>query len=68
MTIVERQEWANNPVTQEFLSKLKADKQEAMEAWAMNAFVDEKLNSAALGGVRVLDSLIEEIEEYKNAE
>ena len=62
----ERLEWKNHPVTQEFLSKLKGDKQEAMEAWAMNAFADEKLNSAALGGVRVLDSLISEIEEMGN--
>ena len=61
-------EWANHPVTQELLNSLKESKQEAMEAWALEAFTNELQNSAALGGVRVLNSLIEDMEGYKNAQ
>jgi len=53
-------------VTQEFLSNLKESKQEAMNAWALEAFTNEIQNAAALGGVRVVDSLIDEIEGYQN--
>lgn len=64
----ERREWKQHPVTQEFLAKLKESKQETMEMWASEQFVGETseltlaANTAALGGMRVLDQVIEQIE------
>lgn len=65
----ERREWKQHPVTQEFLAHLKASRQETMEAWARGAYVGETAeltlaaNTAALGGVKVLDQVIDHIEE-----
>lgn len=65
----ERREWKQHPVTQEFLANLKASKQEAMEAWAASAYVGETAeltlaaNTAALGGVKLLQQVIDSIED-----
>jgi hypothetical protein len=64
----ERREWRQHPVTQEFLASLKASKQEAMEMWAGEKFVGETAeltlaaNTAALGGMRLLNQVIDQIE------
>jgi hypothetical protein len=65
----ERKDWAESPVTKELLDTLRSSKQEAMEAWAGETFIGKTneetvaMNAAALGGVRVLVTLIEDIEE-----
>lgn len=62
-------EWAHHPVTKEFLQELKDSRQDTMEAWAQEKFVGQVAeetavqNATALGGVRVLDQLIEQIED-----
>jgi hypothetical protein len=64
----ERKDWAESPVTVELLDTLRSSKQEAMEAWARETFIGKTneetvaMNAAALGGVRVLTTLIEDIE------
>ena len=74
ITRQERQEWAHHPVTQEWLEQLQESKAETMEAWAAEAFVGatpeatQSFNATALGGVRVLKQLIEEIESLKRTE
>lgn len=73
VTVADRKQWAHSVVTEEFLFDLKRSKQEAMEAWAREAFVGVDLpatgqaNATALGGVRVLDQLIDMIEEYRQS-
>lgn len=58
-------------MTEEFLEGLKAAKQEAMEAWAKEAFVGidmaatAQANATAIGGVRVLDQLVDNINEFR---
>jgi len=65
----ERKDWAESPVTKELLDTLRSSKQEAMEAWAGETFIGKTneetvaMNAAALGGVRVLVTLISDIEE-----
>jgi hypothetical protein len=67
-------EWARSPVTQELLKQLQASKQDAMEAWASEAFVGHSAdsgqlqNATAIGGVRVLNDLITQIVELQAAE
>lgn len=67
ITEQDRAEWRGHPVTKELLSQLQASKQEVMEAWAGEGFVAQSIeqsavqNAAALGGVRVLDDLIEQL-------
>lgn len=64
-----RQAWARDPVTQEHLRNLHASKQEAQECWARQGFEREtadqtlQANARALGGVKVLAHLIDQIEE-----
>jgi hypothetical protein len=66
-------EWAHHPVTKEFLQELCDSKQETMEAWAMEKFTaataeqTSVVNATAIGGVRVLDQLIEQISGYQEA-
>lgn len=73
LTQADRSQWAHNPVTEEFLTSLKASKQEAMEAWAKEAFIGSdmaataQMNATAIGGIRVLDQLIEVIIEYRES-
>ena len=71
LTQADRKQWAHNPVTEEFMQGLKEARQEAMEAWAKEAFVGDdaassaQMNAAALGGIRVLDQVIEDITEFR---
>lgn len=68
ITNEERREWKNSPVTKAFVATLRKSKQEAMEAWAMESFVGHDAhnsavqNATALGGVRVLNDIIDDIE------
>lgn len=61
-------------MTQEWLAELQASKMATMEAWAAEAFVGaipdatHVYNATALGGVRVLNQLIGEIETLKHTE
>ena len=72
ITADDRQEWANSPVTKEFKSKLEASLMEAMGAWAGEVFIGATAeatciaNATALGGVRVLRELIENISDLAN--
>ena len=66
-----RQAWARDPVTQEWLERLRESKQMTLEAWAREAYVGEtaertlQANAKALGGVALLEQLIGEIEELQ---
>jgi len=68
ITEQDRLEWAQNPVTKAFLQQLTESRQEAMESWAKEYFVGSTLeegairNATALGGMRVLNDLIAQIE------
>jgi len=70
----DRKEWAHHPVTQEFLQQLRNSKQDTMEAWASEAFIGEGIeatamqNATALGGVRVLVEMIDQLEELTKVE
>lgn len=61
-------DWAHHPVTEEFLQQLVDSKQDTMEAWAAEKFTAHTpegtavVNATALGGIRVLDQLIEQID------
>lgn len=67
-------EWAYHPVTEEFLQQLVASKQDTMEAWAAEKFTagtteaTAVVNATALGGVRVLDQLIEQLQGLRAVE
>ena len=67
---MERESWALSPVTQEFLKHMRESRQEAMEAWASEAFVGKdnhatvQANAKALGGTNALLQVIELIESY----
>lgn len=64
----EWQDWAQHPATQQLLKDLRESKQATMESWAGRAYVGESLeetalkNATALGGVQVLDQIIDIIE------
>ena len=74
ITYQDRQEWARNPITEEFLATLKGTKQEAMEIWATEGYIGTsgeqtlQQNATALGGIRVLDQAIGIIESYLESE
>ena len=44
---------------------LREARQDTMESWAHEAFKTELENAAALGGVRVLDQMIELLDAHK---
>ena len=66
----DRQEWFHSPVTQDLLKGLTVDRQAILEEWAHQAFVSDSrditlhVNAAALGSVKMLDSVIEVIDSY----
>lgn len=68
------QEWAAHPVTQRFLQTLRESRQETLESWAREAYIGETAeqsghrNAKALGGIDVLDQIIERIEDYSKEE
>ena len=70
-TPVEWQEWAQNPATLEFLGWLEAAREDTKEAWSKEQFVGKTdsetlaANATALGGVRVLDQVMEKVEALK---
>ena len=76
MTITQqdRQEWARNPVTVEFLTTLKVTKQETMEIWASEGYIGTSgegtllQNATAIGGIRMLDQAIGIIEGFLESE
>jgi uncharacterized protein YukE len=74
VTEQDRVEWARSPVTQELLQQFQASRQDAMEAWAGEAFVGQSAeqgqiqNATAIGGVRVLNDLIAQIVELQQTE
>jgi hypothetical protein len=63
ITDVEFQEWSHNPVTQAFANTLRNSRQSTMVAWSQEAFRSDVENAAALGGIRVLNELISDIED-----
>ena len=69
ITDAQRQEWARMDVTREFLANLHASRQETMQAWAREGYVQETgegtlmANAKALGGIDCLNKLIEQLEE-----
>lgn len=74
LTDAERIAWAYEPATLEFLRLLQVSRQETMEVWAKEGFTGRTLeetavqNAAALGGLRVLDQVIGNIEALHSAE
>jgi hypothetical protein len=74
LTDQDREDWYFNPVTKEFLANLEATRLETMEAWAAGQFVSGEptvtlqYNATALGGIKLLDQLIELIASYKPKE
>lgn len=73
ITAEDWQEWAEHPVTQAFLTQLQESKATTLEYWAEEAFIGASIeqgavmNATALGGVRVLTNLIEQIQEAQKA-
>jgi hypothetical protein len=69
----EREGWAHNPVTVEFIEVLTTAYKDAKEAWALEKYVGEtgeitlQANAKALGGIYALRQVIEIIEGYKGA-
>lgn len=70
----DKAEWALSEVTCQFLMQLRESRANAMEAWANEAFIGlsaeqgQLQNATAIGGVRVLNDLIEQIEELQQTE
>lgn len=62
ITSVDRAEWLHHPVTQEFLHNLRVTKQGTMEDWAKQSFPSEIENAAALGGIQVIDQILERVD------
>lgn len=68
VTQVEQQEWATSPVAEKFLSELRESRQETMEHWASEQYTGDsaektlQVNAKALGGISVLNQVIEKIE------
>lgn len=65
ITAVDRAEWVHHPVTMEFLQILKESKQETMEMWASEAFESPEQNAAAIGGIRVIDQILDRVDAMK---
>ncbi len=67
IVLKDRQEWLQNPVTIELLEVLGNTRQENMEDWAKEQFIGQNAeetlaaNYTAIGGIRVLDQIIEHI-------
>lgn len=63
-----------HPVTQHFLRLLKESRQETLENWSRELYVGNSAeqsalcNAKALGGVAVLDQVIQVIEDMKEEE
>ena len=52
--------WAHQAETQKFLGDLRDSRQETMEVWARCGFAGAaEFNAKALGGINVLDQVIE---------
>lgn len=74
LTDVERIAWAYHPVTLEFLQTLRGSRQETMEVWAKEGYTGRTLeetavqNATALGGLRVLDQVIGNVEALHSVE
>lgn len=66
---IDRQEWLSHPVTQEFLQLLRESRKETLEIWATEGYIGDTAeqsamrNAKALGGVQVLQDIIEKIED-----
>ena len=71
ITAEDEKDWSSHPVTKKFLLHLRNSRQETMEIWATKGFVGSDApstlaaNSHALGGIAVLDQVIDHIEAMK---
>lgn len=68
----EREAWWQDPVTQEFLARLRDTREETKEKWAQQHFNDfddaaksARLNLYALAGIDILNQVIEMVEENR---
>lgn len=74
ITQQDRREWAHHPVTQEFLKDLLESKAQTLDVWARGGYTAPTMaatvvsNANALGGVSVLQQLIEKIGDYQALE
>lgn len=65
----DRQEWHSHPVTKEFLALLRESRKETLETWSREGYIGDSAeqsaqrNAKALGGVQVLQQVIDQIEE-----
>lgn len=72
LTQHDREEWWRHPMTQEFVRKLTATREEAKESWATQAYFSrtdpsysDRLNLYALAGVEIIGQVIEMVEENR---
>jgi hypothetical protein len=72
ITQAERAEWFKSPVTQDFLQKLRDDREFTKETWAKQGFLDredsarsDRLNLYALAGIDILDQVLTMAEGYR---
>jgi hypothetical protein len=71
VTPQQRDEWLANPVTQELIRDLQRTRQDALEAWAKQAYIGKteyetlQLNMQAIGAVDMIQQLLETLEQYK---
>jgi len=74
ITEQDRLDWTQHPVTKELLEQLRESRFEVKESWAKECFAGQSLeqgalqNATALGGVRVLTDLIQQLESYSDVQ
>ena len=61
MSMKERQNWQVLPETIKFLEECRQTREESKEAWARGAYLTEQQLTYALGGINVLDQVIDEL-------
>jgi len=60
--------WHHNPVTKQFIADLKASRQDVLEAWGRQVFVNEhpqntlQLNAKGLAQIETIDQLLGNLE------
>jgi len=74
VTIQDRAEWSQHPVTMELVGFLGESKQQTMEAWANEHYVGATQeqtaaqNAKALGGIDLLNKVLELLASYQPEE
>ncbi len=61
MSMKDRQEWQQQAETMAFLNEMVQAREDSKEAWAKGAYITEQQLTYALGGINVLDQVIDEL-------